>query len=839
MPNNVIQPSFAAGELSPTLFARVDLAKYRIGLSECYNFFVDYRGGVSNRPGTIYISHAYSNGNIKLIPFQFNVLQTYVLEFGHLYMRVIKDGGYVLEPSQDITGINTTNDLIITKVGHGYVTGDWVYVSGVGGAVRLNDMIFSVEKITNDTFRLRSLTYAALDYTRYAPWTGGGTVARIYKIATPWPDSAVPDLRFTQSADTMTLVHPLYQPYDLTRTAHNNWQLSLVSFAATLSRPATPVGTPTSAGAITYSYVVTAVDDDGNESLPSEHGLVASAVNMSATAGSINLSWAAVANAAKYNVYKAQSAVNLAIPSGTSHGYIGTTYAPSFIDSNITPDFAVTPPLHSNPFASRTITSVVVNNGGSSVPTSATLTVTDTQGTGAVLLPVINPVTQVLERVIVLNGGENYVAPIVSISAGTGVVMTATVGPAAGVFPEVVGYFQQRKVYANSLNDPQRFWMSRPGLFSNFDKSSPIKDDDMITGVLASQQVNNIKHMVAMPSGLIMLTGGGAWQISGGSSGAALSPRSITANPQAYNGVSNVPPIVVNSDILYVQSVGSIVRDLVYNFFANVYTGNDITVLSNHLFFNQNIRSWAYAEEPFKVVWACRDDGHLLSLTFLKEQDVYGWGHHETRGEFREACSIVEGDENRVYFVVRRNGINMIEQLASRKFTDVTDAWFVDSGVSYAGAETTEVVGLDHLEGQTVSILADGNVAPQKTVTGGRVTIPHAASRIIVGLPYEYRGATLAIESEPTLQGRMKKISAVTLRVDRTRGLRVGHSYTEAKEFKERSSEPYGEPIPLMSKDMRMGMGPNWDEYGRIYWIGDQPLPATVLGVIPEVEVAK
>jgi hypothetical protein len=95
--NNLIQPSFAAGEISPQLFGRVDLAKYKTGLALAYNFFVDFRGGISNRQGTEYLANAASNGNVRLVPFQFNNEQTYMLEFGNGYMRVIKDGGYVLE----------------------------------------------------------------------------------------------------------------------------------------------------------------------------------------------------------------------------------------------------------------------------------------------------------------------------------------------------------------------------------------------------------------------------------------------------------------------------------------------------------------------------------------------------------------------------------------------------------------------------------------------------------------------------------------------------------------------------------------------------------------------
>src|SRR5215510_5603090 len=103
MSENVIQASFAAGELSPSLFARVDFAKYHSGAARMRNFFVDYRSGASTRPGTEYIRPgAQGLGPIRLVRFQQSVSVTYVLEFGHNYLRFISNGGSVVEPAFDI-----------------------------------------------------------------------------------------------------------------------------------------------------------------------------------------------------------------------------------------------------------------------------------------------------------------------------------------------------------------------------------------------------------------------------------------------------------------------------------------------------------------------------------------------------------------------------------------------------------------------------------------------------------------------------------------------------------------------------------------------------------------
>ena len=145
MSTNVIQTSFAGGELSPTLYARVDLAKYHIGAARLLNFFVEYRGGASNRPGFEYVTRVRYTGNVntRLVPFQFSTIQTYVLEFGDFYMRVIKDGAQVLEAPQTLSVVTQANPGTFQTAGaHGYAVGDQVYVLAQGMTQINNQMYF-------------------------------------------------------------------------------------------------------------------------------------------------------------------------------------------------------------------------------------------------------------------------------------------------------------------------------------------------------------------------------------------------------------------------------------------------------------------------------------------------------------------------------------------------------------------------------------------------------------------------------------------------------------------------------------------------------------------------
>ena len=138
------QRTFSSGELAPALYARVDFFRYSTGLRTCKNAIVLRYGGVSNRPGTKFVQEVENSAErVRLIPFIFNSSQTYVLEFGNQYMRVIKNGSQVTLPAVNISGATRANPVVITTgSSHGYATGDEVYISGVEGMIELNNRNF-------------------------------------------------------------------------------------------------------------------------------------------------------------------------------------------------------------------------------------------------------------------------------------------------------------------------------------------------------------------------------------------------------------------------------------------------------------------------------------------------------------------------------------------------------------------------------------------------------------------------------------------------------------------------------------------------------------------------
>ncbi len=346
-----------------------------------------------------------------------------------------------------------------------------------------------------------------------------------------------------------------------------------------------------------------------------------------------------------------------------------------------------------------------------------------------------------------------------------------------------------------------------------------------------------------MSTGLVVFTTGGGFLVSGGGTATgAVTPSSIVALPQGGSGANDLPPININYDILYLQHKGFVVRDLAFNFGVQTYTGTDRSVLASHLFANHTAVDWAYAEEPHRLVSVVRDDGVLLQLTYVPEQEVFGWSRRTTNGLYISVASIPEGDANALYQIVLRtidgDDLYYVERVASRVSDVLSDAWFLDCALQYSGAPATTVTGLDHLEGCTVNALADGMPILDLTVTGGEVEVPEPASTILVGLPYVGLLETLNLDvdgGEPgTRQGQRKLIAALTTRVTETLGLEVGQTFDRLVTIKD-LQVPYTPPIAARTTDVRTIIPAAWAKPGRQCYRAALPLPATILGVIPEV----
>lgn len=665
--------------------------------------------------------------------------------FGPNTVSVAAAGTYTVYPVNPVLQASTSGSglgarfTVTTGSVPPYQNGDWISISGVSGMTQLNGGTYVIGSVTTTTFTLSDAYGNAVDATGFGAYSGSGSCSKIYTLATPYAEADLYYIKFDQSADVMSLTCvnqttlAEYQPMELSRLSNSNWSIVPLSTDATIQPPTgTPVGIATAAGSTTYKYVITAVDVNSRspaESVASNVCVVSNAVSIATTSGSISISWNAAARL--HYIYKAIPAyAGATVADGALTGYIGSSFSNQFVDSNLLPDFSQTPPLHNDPFARGQITSVSVVTSGSGY-TTASYTITTSTGSGLALQLVVQSGS--LVAFIVVSAGKNYLPgdTITITGDGAGASATLNVGALSGTYPSVVAYFQQRRVYAGTLNQPDTYFMSKPGAYTNFDTRVPSIATDAITGTPWSRQVNGVQFLVEMPGGLVALTGVGGWQLTG-AGGSGLNPQPITpstqqAQPQGSNGCSaTVPPIRVESEIIFVHSKGSTYRSFAYQIFANNYIPTDLTQNSSHLFSGFTITDHAWAEEPYKTLWSIRNDGVMLSFTYNKQQEVAGWARHDTQGYYKSVCTVTEPPVDAIYLATQRfvgpSPTYMIERMDNRIWSSAEDCWCVDAGLALpqpkpnATISASSATGLGALSGVS-GLVGGGGYSASTTVT--------------------------------------------------------------------------------------------------------------------------
>jgi hypothetical protein len=628
--------SFSAGEISPALYGRVDLDKWHAAASVARNMVVSYTGGMFSRGGTAFVGPCRQQASASSDPprnieFTFNIFQSYILEFGDNYMCVVANGGYVTEAPFNLTAATNANPAVVTAPNNNFQNGDRVFAADLGGMVELNGQTFSVANVGvfgAGTLVLLDMFGDPVNSLDVGAYTGNGTLARIFTLTTPYAAKDLKYLKFTQSADVMSLclvnqeTQVDYAPQELTRLAANNWTMAPPTFAASIGPPAScqataSVAWSTGPGPAAYGYVVTAVDAvTGQESIASPIGAVTGSVDISGQFGTITMNWAAVAGAGSYNIYRAApDFTNTGNFTGQLFYFVGSSRTTQWQDTNIVADFAITPPLHTNPFPSSDNFPGVVAYFQQRRAYACTINAPDTY--------------QMSQPGAFLNFD----------SADPPIDSDAIVGAP----------------WASQINGVQ--WMvPMPGglvLFTG-------KDAWQLSGTSGP--------------------------------GTAITPSQQNAQPQESIGANpTLPPMKVGPNILYGQALGTAIRELNFNFYFNIYTGADLTALSTHLFRGFQVREWAWAQEPYKVQWSVRDDGRALGFTYLKDENIRGWTRHDTLGQFVSVATASEPPVNAPYFVVKRfikgkkRWMYFQERMDNRLWNgDVEKSWCVDCGLALA-----------------------------------------------------------------------------------------------------------------------------------------------------------
>ncbi len=630
--------------------------------------------------------------------------------FGPNALSVVTAGIYPSYPANPVAQASTTESgagatftVTTTPIAISpFSNGDWLDFSGVAGATQINGNTFVLRNVTSNSAQLFDVYGNPVNATLWGAYSGGGMAARIYTLATIYSENDLDWLKIEESADVVsiccvnqeTLVE--YPEQDLSRLSDTDWVFTPVVPSAVVAAPAAAAGAASTGGTANYAYVVTSVAPDGSESVASPIASVLNAVDVAATPGTITLTWTAVASVTQYNVYKAPVGYGASVPSGSQFGYAGSAFGTQLIDSNIAPDFNQAPPTHQDPFARGQIVAVNPLTSSGTV-TSIVVTINTSTGSGAVIVPLI--VNSALAGFLIQNHGEGYAATdtiTLAVTGGGSATAQLVVGAQSGTYPGTVAYFQQRRGYAYTLNNPDTYFFSQPGSFTNFDTRSPPIDSDAITGSPWSVQVNGIQWMLQTAGGLLVFTGLQAWLLvgSGGfaTNAAPISPTSQDANPQPAVGCSpTLKPVKINYDVIFADSNSQYYYDQPYQQYA-LSEPIDVAELSTHLFTGYSFLSHAWCRNPNKLLWTIRSDGIMLSFTYLKAEQVQGWARHDTQGLFQSNCQVIEPPVDALYLATQRfpptygTGQNtyFIERMDNRRWRSAEEVWSVDCGLALA-----------------------------------------------------------------------------------------------------------------------------------------------------------
>ena len=398
-------------------------------------------------------------------------------------------------------------------------------------------------------------------------------------------------------------------------------------------------------------------------------------------------------------------------------------------------------------------------------------------------------------------------------------------------YPKMACFFQDRLVLAATKKEPYSIWMSRTGDYPNFGiekVDGGVTDDSAIKADLITRNGFEILHMVPAKD-LVILTTGNEWIIEGAS---VITPAKINPRPQTMRGSNSCPPQHIGNRIVHVQRSGKTVRDLGYQYDADNYNGDDLTLLATHLTEGHKLVSSTYIQEPNSTLYYVRDDGILLSLAFIKEQNVFAWSHHTTDGKYKKVVSIPNGANDVLYVTVERNGKTYIERFNP----DIEAAAYMDSYVTGSGSS----VEASHLIGKTVQVLADGTRLQDAVVPeNGLVAFGQSFLNIIIGLTYETKveqpGPDIGLK-EGTMQARISKINTVVLRVEKSYGGHIGYTFKD-KDMDELRYEDYEtlETGDIVQQMPVADIGSNTKNH--ICIKHDEPFPFELNAIIREVSI--
>ncbi len=840
--------NFTAGELSPRLDGRNDLSKYAAGCSNLQNLVIYPHGAAARRPGTTHVAEVTdSSKKTRLIPFEFSTTQTYILEFSNLKIRFFKDNGAILEGNKTITGITQANPAVVTSNSHGYSNGDEIKITSVVGMTEVNNKRFLVAGVTTNTFQLTDKDGDNINSSGYTAYSSAGTANRVYTITSPYLEAELFDIKFAQSADVMYITHPNHEVEKLSRTGHTSWTLTDVDFTNgpfidvnTTSTTLTPASAGVGTGVNITASATTGINDD--------QGWLATDVGRQ-----IHFNGGYAVITARTNSTVAVATITTAF---TNTNAITAWYLGAFSDTTGHPScvtffeqrlvFAATLSNPQTVYFSKSgdYENMDANIGGTVADDDAIIyTIASNQ------VNAIRFMSATRTLIIGTAGGEFAVSgggDDSSVTPTNILIKKQTNNGGANVDAVAVG---------NATLFLQRAKRKIRELAYNFDVDGYSSPD--LTILAEHVTSGGITQMAFQGEPLSIL-----WCVRGDGELAALTYQReqevVAWHRHIFGGrfgaatitVTDYANIANGSRLVLTKSDGTTTT---FTSATSSTTGKFHTVTSN----NQtatNLKTLIDADSDFTATVSTNvvtvTETSPSSTGFLTIKSVDDTTKLATTDQGKAVCESVaviptDDSEYQVWVIVKRtvNGSTRryVEYLNVFDFdeTDNTSFNFLDSALSYSGTAATTFTGLDHLEGQTVAILADGATHPDKPVSSGSVVLDRSATNVKMGLAYHSILKTMRIDAgsqDGTSQGKTKRIYEITARLYQSVGVEVGPDLSNMERIPFRTSaNPMDEGIPVFTGDKEVEFRGNYDTDGYILVRQTQPLPFTILSLYPRL----
>lgn len=895
----VYQRAFNGGEVAPSMYARIDDGKYQTGLAKCTNFLIEPQGPITMRPGFAYVNKTKQQDKApRLIPFTFSTDQTMVLEFGDKYVRFHTQGQtlmgsnnqpyevttpYSIDDVFDIHYVQSADVLTLVHPKYAprelkrYGPTDWRleqinFASRLAAPTNVNASQHINSEVTNKEDYVREYAVTALladgsqessrsasksincnpygdgsyNTVTWDPVSGAG-LYRVYRNeGGVWAfigQTSGTSIRDENIDPDASITPPIYDTVFNQAGGITSVQVTNQGSGYTGEKGISSVPN------IIYS------DYDANSGYPVTDNDI---VRIDPNTGNITANESSLTKFIPYYFpaplvgQSGDLKLMVVDRGGSGTGAVVSAKFTSYAYSESTLEslqILAKGKNYTNPRLYLYTASTRAVRGYCDLPVEAdsaevSLVVNDSTGSGAVVEPVVSEGKIIAVNVV--NGGQNYSNPTITVVSknGSGATFKVNVGQ-AGDYPGAVTYFEQRRWFGGTFTRPNNLWATKSGTESDMSYSLPSQDDDRIAVRVAAREANRIQHMVPLAQ-LMLLTAAAEWRVSPLNSD-AITPSSMSVRPQSYVGANNVQPLVVSSAMIYAAERGGHLRECGYSYEAGGYISNDVCLRAPHLFDNYNIVDMAYAKAPWPIAWTVNDQGDLIAMTYVPEQQVGAFSKIETNnGRFRSCCVVAEGDEDILYCVVERiiAGVNhfYVERMTERQYSVLDKCNFLDSSGTYVGEPKQEITGLTWLEGMQVSIVADGGVEEPQVVTNGKITLQMPVSIVHVGLAYNADAQTLpvalALQDGSYGSAHQKNVRSVSMRVIDSSGIKAGPSFADLREYPARSTESAGSPPDPITDEIDLPITGKWNKSGTVCIRQSNPLPIKIVSITTTVEIS-